>query len=805
MTQYAEVIVDVPTMQTNRPYTYKVKKEFENEIDSGMRVVVPFGRGSRLVQGFVMRVFTQNSFEGSLKEITALIDFEPVLNTESLELAKWMARNTFSFAISCLQTMLPGALRAKYQKELVLIDGRELSKEVSAFFNTRKSQFLDEQKVSADLLTKLLDARKKGKVKLNYLVNDRLLPKKVIFVKSILSKEQLEAAKKNLRANAANLKKMLDYLIRHSQEVQQTILEKKLKITAQTLHSAEKRGWIKRFEKVARRNPVENMEIVKTHPRELTVAQKEAVTAINADIDNENAITFLLEGVTGSGKTEVYLQAIAHVLAKKKTALMLVPEISLTPQMVKRVIGRFGTQVALFHSGLSAGERFDEWRRIKEGKASVVVGARSAVFTPLENIGVIIMDEEHESSYKQEKMPRYHARDVAKWRADYHNCPVILGSATPSLESRARAQKGVYRWLKLPQRINNRPLPAVSLIDMRQEAKKTRFPDFSQSLLDAITVRLEKKEQTILMLNRRGYSSFMMCRDCGYVLNCPNCDISLTLHLDTHSMKCHYCGHEEKIPYICPACGSKQIRYYGTGTQKVEKELRQLFPQARILRMDVDTTRRKGAHESILRRFGERKADILLGTQMIAKGLDYPEVTLVGVLNADTALGMADFRASERTFQLLTQVSGRAGRAQKEGKVIIQTYNPNHYALLLAQKQDYEEFFNQEMNIRHRGGYPPYFFTIQVTASALDEGNAAKKIFETYTELKKVLGRNSFILGPTPKAIMRINNRYYYQLIIKYKKEPKLNACLHALLQKSQRDERAGVMITIDKEPLNFI
>lgn len=803
--QYAEVIVDVPTMQTNQPYTYKVKHNFENELSPGMRVIVPFGRGSRLVQGFVMRVFSQASFAGELKEIEALTDLEPVLDAEALALGPWLAQTTFSFLISCLQVMIPSALRAKYSKELELTNKFNVPETVRAFFGAHTKKLFDEQKVAEPLRSQLLTARRTGMLKLNYVVNDRLQAKQVSFIKAALDKAELEQAVGKLRANARNLHTLLTYLSQHPQAMQQGLLEKKLALSPETFRNAEKKGWITRFKQVQYRNPVRQLNVKRTVPRHLTPAQAAAVAAVIAQIDQQQPTTFLLEGVTGSGKTEVYLQIIAHALAQKKTALMLVPEISLTPQMVKRVVGRFGTQVALLHSGLSDGERFDEWRRIKEGQATVVVGARSAVFAPLKRLGVIIIDEEHESSYKQEKMPRYHARDVAKWRADFHSCPVVLGSATPSLESRARAQKGVYRWLKLPQRINNKPLPQVSLIDMRQEAKKTRFPDFSQALIDAVEIRLAKKEQVILMLNRRGYSSFMMCRDCGYVLNCPNCDISLTFHLDTHSMKCHYCGHEEAIPHVCPSCGSRQIRYYGTGTQKVEQELTQLFPQARILRMDVDTTKRKGAHARILREFGERKADILLGTQMIAKGLDYPDVTLVGVLNADTALGLADFRASERTFQLLTQVSGRAGRAQKEGKVIIQTYNPEHYALLLAQKQDYEQFFMREMDIRHRGGYPPYYFTIQVTASAPAESQAAKKIFETYKTLKTALSSSAVILGPTPKAIMRINKRYYYQLIIKYKKEPGLAACLSELLQKSQRSERTGVLLTIDREPLNFI
>jgi primosomal protein N' (replication factor Y) len=484
---------------------------------------------------------------------------------------------------------------------------------------------------------------------------------------------------------------------------------------------------------------------------------------------------------------------------------MLVPEISLTPQMVTRVKSRFGDLVAVLHSGLSNGERYDEWRRIERGEAKVVVGARSAVFAPLENIGLIIMDEEHESSYKQDETPRYHARNVAKWRSDYYGATVVLGSATPSLESRARAQKGVYQHLLLPERINQQPLPAVQVVDMRQELRKHAESNFSTELLDEIQIRMSRGEQSILMLNRRGYSSFIMCRDCGFVLQCPNCDISLTLHMDTHTMKCHYCGHEEPIPKICPNCQSHKIRYYGTGTQKVQEELQAIIPDAKILRMDVDTTRRKGMHEKLLNSFGNQEADILIGTQMIAKGLDFPNVTLVGVLNADTALGLPDFRSSERTFQLLTQVSGRAGRADKTGSVIVQTFNPDHYAIKLAQHHDYEHFFQMEMNIRHRGKYPPYFYTLQISVSHEEEAQAAKAIMNIAQFLKPNLDKNSIVLGPTPKSIARMNRKYYYQLVIKYKQDTRLHQLLTQMMDQIQKQSRHGVQISIDPEPQNFI
>jgi primosomal protein N' (replication factor Y) len=467
---------------------------------------------------------------------------------------------------------------------------------------------------------------------------------------------------------------------------------------------------------------------------------------------------------------------------------------------------RFGSEVAVLHSGLSVGEKYDEWRKIERGEAKVVVGARSAIFAPLKNIGVIIVDEEHEATYKQDSNPRYHARDIAIWRGNYHQAPVVLASATPSLESRARAQKKVYEFLMLTKRAaTGANLPKVNIIDLRQEFGKNNSESFSPKLLNEIQNRLEKQEQVVLMLNRRGFSSFMMCRTCGYVLECPNCDISLTLHMDTKSMRCHYCGHEEHIPKNCNNCHSKEIRYYGTGTQKVENELKELLPQARILRMDVDTTKKKGAHERILKQFEEQKADILLGTQMIAKGLDFENVTLVGVLNADTGLNLPDFRASERTFQLITQVSGRAGRGQKAGEVLIQTYNPDHYAIELASQQDYESFYKKEMQMRHLASYPPFYYTVQVTLAHKEEMHAAKKAFEIYRILKRDLDESTQILGPSPKSIARIKNQYLYQIIIRYKFEENLTTTLKQILADMQQESLRGLTIAIDNDPMNFM
>ncbi|EGO2529456.1 primosomal protein N' [Enterococcus faecalis] len=810
MQKVAKVIVDVPTMQTDQPFTYLVPENLNEQLAVGMRVEVPFGNGNRHVQGFVLAIepvaaTVLDETNVQLKELVAVLDLKPVLNTEMLALADYMKEKTFAFKITCLQTMLPSVMRADYQKYIYLTD--ELSEELQDQLFYGLEEISWDQAQERGLLPQLMALRKQQKVDIRYEVTTRNKVKMVRFIQAAKEFEQLEEIRLGLRKGAKKKGQLLYYLQRLGTEKVTAVKEmKELGFSTALLNEAAKNGWLTFIEKEAYRDPFANQTFEKTTALSLNAEQQVAVETILQSVQEQQSQTYLLEGITGSGKTEVYLQVIAEVLNQGKTAIMLVPEISLTPQMVQRFKSRFGEHVAVMHSGLSQGEKYDEWRKIERGEAEVVVGARSAIFAPIENIGVIIIDEEHEASYKQEEPPRYHARDLAIWRSEYHHCPVVLGSATPSLESRARAQKNVYQRLRLTQRANQAAtLPTIDVVDMRQEVENGNVSSFSMSLQEKLQERLEKNEQSVLLLNRRGYSSFVMCRDCGYVLPCPNCDISLTLHMDSKTMKCHYCGHEERIPYRCPNCGQDKIRYYGTGTQKVEEELQTLLPDSRILRMDVDTTRRKGAHEKILRTFGEGQADILLGTQMIAKGLDFPNVTLVGVLNADTALNLPDFRSSERTFQLLTQVSGRAGRAEKPGEVIIQSFNPEHYAIQLAKAQDYEDFYTKEMYIRHRGDYPPYYFTVQITASHPEENEAAKQMFQIARKLKQGLSPQAILLGPTPNAIMRVNNRYFYQVIIKYKQEPMLQPLLKEILTDTQRATARGLKLSIDAEPMNFI
>lgn len=801
ISKYVGVIVDVATQQTNRPYTYRVPEELTTVVAPGMRVVVPFGR--RQVQGFIVETTDQAPEGVHLRPLTRLIDVSPVLGEEQLQLADWLVAQTFAFKISCLQAMLPAAMRAQYQKTIMLVAPQKVPASVRALFGEKQEIAFDDDRFTPAVMRTIAELQRAGAVKVIYHVTECGRKKTVPQVVPCKTTAEYRELAAHVRTNAVRQRELLERLAHLDAPVLQADFLRGTNLTVNHLRTAEQQGWLVRKQVEQYRDPF-NAPVKKTKMPLLTPDQEKAVTAITAAEKAKTPTPFLLEGVTGSGKTEVYLRTIAAALKYQRTALMLVPEIALTPQMVNRVRSRFGHQVAVLHSGLSVGEKYDEWRRIARGEARVVVGARSAVFAPLTNIGVIIIDEEHEGSYKQDSMPRYHARDVALWRARYHQCPVVLGSATPALESRARAQKGVYQWLRLPHRINGQALPHVQLVDMRRVMGKTQVADFSPQLVTALQERLAHNEQVVLMLNRRGYAAFAMCRECGFVVQCPNCDISLTFHRDRQRMKCHYCGHEQPVPQKCPQCGSRYIGFYGTGTQKVAEELHQLVPTARVLRMDVDTTRRKGAHERILAQFGNHDADVLLGTQMIAKGLDFPDVTLVGVLNADTGLSLPDFRASERTFQLLTQVSGRAGRAQKAGEVIIQTFNPDHYAIQLASKQDYEGFFLREMHVRHQNDYPPYYYTIQLTASGLQEAQVLRVLTKVQGELTRILSPQARLLGPTPQMVTRVNNRYYYQLIIKYKQEPQLQAYLRELVLRTQRLSRQHIQLTIDRDPQGF-
>ena len=503
--------------------------------------------------------------------------------------------------------------------------------------------------------------------------------------------------------------------------------------------------------------------------------------------------TFLLYGVTGSGKTEVYMDVIEKAINNGKSAIMLVPEIGLTPQIVGKFISRFGNVISVLHSKLSDSERYDEYRKITNGESKIVIGTRSAIFVPFNNIGVIIIDEEHTSSYKQDNNPRYSAINVAEWRSKYHNCPLVLGSATPSLESFAKAGNHVYKLLSLTERAGGSVLPNVNIVDMKEEVKKGNFI-LSDMLKNKISDVLSKGEQAIILLNRRGYSSTISCKECGYVYKCPNCDITYTYHKSSNNLKCHYCGYSMVLPNKCSICGSDNLKDYGLGTEKLEETLNSLY-KARIVRMDVDTTSKKGQHQKIIDDFGEHKYDILIGTQMIAKGLDFPLVTLVGVVSIDSSLTSPDYRASENTFQLLSQVSGRAGRSENKGEVIVQTFNPDHYAITLAKNHDYIDFYKEEMKVRKMLRYSPYYYMVLVSITSKDYELGFKEANKIGSYIRNNISSDSIVLGPTMANMFKVNNIYHYQIIIKYRKDDSLMKVLKFIIDMQVKNNKIDVSI----------
>ncbi|MDX8362305.1 primosomal protein N' [Cytobacillus sp. IB215316] len=796
----ASVIVDVPAHQTDKTFDYEIPAKWTVIIQEGMRVVVPFG--SRKVQGFVVEIKNHSDFD-KLKPIQTILDVTPVLNNELLNLGSWLSNYALCYTISAYQAMLPAALRAKYDKEIKLSSSAslmDLPNQLQQLFSSKQTVLWKELEQS-DMLYDIQNEVRQGNLEVIYQVKDRAKMKKNKVISLGISIDEIDHIVESLPKQAGKQKEILSYFREHSSEISKKELAQMFGNTSAIKSLLDKSFLIER-EKEVYRNPFEGRVFERTHPLPLTNEQQEVISPILSDIEKEIHSVFLMYGVTGSGKTEVYLQSIDAVLKKGKEAIVLVPEISLTPQMVKRFKGRFGSKVAVMHSGLSTGEKYDEWRKIQRNEVSVVVGARSAIFAPFDNVGIIIIDEEHETSYKQEENPRYHARDVAIYRGEYHNCPVVLGSATPTLESFARAKKDVYKLLTLSKRMNDQPLPTVDIVDMREELRSGNRSMFSTLLFERLMNRIEKGEQAVLLLNKRGYSSFVMCRDCGFVVQCPHCDISLTYHRTEHQLKCHYCGYEQQAVNECPECQSDHIRFFGTGTQKVEEELTKVIPNARVIRMDVDTTSRKGAHERLLNDFGEGKADILLGTQMIAKGLDFPNVTLVGVLTADTILHIPDFRSSEKTFQLLTQVSGRAGRHELPGEVVIQTYTPEHYSIQLASEHNYDIFYQKEMVLRKLHQYPPFYYLALITVSHAQLLKVVDITEKITAYLRQQLSDRTIIYGPVASPVARVNNRYRYQCMVKYKNEPKLRLALKKIIDKYQAEMlRNNLSVAIDLNP----
>lgn len=788
---FASVIVSVNSKDVNRLFDYKIPEHLLDVIKIGHRVFVPFG--PRHVQAYVMSIHSESDVpKDKVKEIVKVMDVEPVLTEELIELSKKLSNYYIEPYISIIETILPAALKVKSKKVLKLNDSA--TAEAKFMYDSLvKRGVLETKSLTSKELHSLLPYLKTGEIfeDIEIKQHTRKKTQKAV-ISNYLNKASLERAPKQLEAL---------HVIEESSE---PILVSDLKDQGYSegiIRELEKKGYLKKIDQVVERDPFDHKIFERDEVKTLTPEQARAFEEINHDVKTHQANTYLLHGVTGSGKTEVYLQLIQTVLDQGEDAIMLVPEIALTPQMVNRFKARFGDDVAVLHSALSHGEKYDEWRKISDGRARVTVGARSSIFAPFKKLGIIIIDEEHETTYKQSERPMYHAKEVAKLRAKYHSCPVVLGSATPSLESYARSEKGVYKRFELLERPNMQPHPVATIVDMAEEHKNGNSGILSRKLEDAIRDRIEKNEQTVLLLNRRGFANFQICQNCGHVPQCPNCDISLTYHKSNGSLMCHYCGYEEGIKRQCADCSSTEVTFRGTGTEKVEEILRDTF-LTDVVRMDVDTTKNKGTHEALLDRFEKDEIPILLGTQMIAKGLDYPKVTLVGVLNSDTMLNLPDFRANERTFQLLTQVAGRAGRHQLAGEVIFQTYNPEHYAVTLAQDNNYREFYEKEMSYRRFARYSPYYFHVLFTVSSESVEDCLKATTDIYQTLVASVSDQTYIIGPSPSPIERIKNKHRFQILLKYKREPKLLEVL-TLLDKKYTDlyKKTGLSLKIDVDP----
>ena len=573
------------------------------------------------------------------------------------------------------------------------------------------------------------------------------------------------------------------------------------KASSATVKTLVDKGYLKQSEKQIERDPFQEKEIQKTNELKLNIEQQDAYCSIKEPGE------YLLHGITGSGKTEIYLQLIKRELEKGKTAIVLVPEISLTPQTIDRFTSRFGKEkIAVLHSKLSNGERFDQWNKIKEGKAQIVIGARSAIFAPIKNLGIIIIDEEHDSSYQSESTPQYDALEIARKITNEENIKLVLGSATPDTRTYKNALEGKISLIELTKRANNARLPEVEIVDLRDELANGNHNMISTKLKNEIQKNIESKNQTILFLNRRGFSNFIMCKTCGNVIKCKRCDISMTYHKDENKLKCHYCGLEEQVPNKCPNCGSKELKYSGAGTQKLEEEVHKLFPTASTIRMDIDTVTKKHSHEDILTKFKEDKIDILIGTQMIVKGHDFPKVTLVGVISADNALNIGDYRAPEITFQVLTQVAGRAGRGEQNGKVIIQTYNPDHYAIECAKEQDFKKFYQIESKIRKTLKYPPFCDIIVLDFSSLNKHEIQRDTKKLHQYLKNRIINEKFgvlLYSPLPCPIEKINDRYRWRMIIKCIYDEKMNKLLKETLEEFYKF-KTNTRLSIKQNPNNM-
>ncbi len=777
MKQYAKVIVRNNSIHTDNLFTYEIPDFFSENICIGHRILVPFGMYNKPLEAFVFDIVDFIDENIKTKKILDLLDEEPIFNKDDINLIIWMKNKYLCTYIDCINLLYPKGYKLNNFKVIKLKDEdyKSTNKNENKILEILKN---NKGKIKFEKIKKIPNAnnliykmQKNNIVELKWEYKDHKNEKKVYSISLIEDIVDIDDYININKIRLGNKQKEIIEFLKEKKEVDLNEVLENLKITRQSINKLKEKNLI-RIEEVDFYRSPEQIYSIEHKEINLNKEQSKVVSTINSEMFDENKKPYMIHGVTGSGKTEVYMAIIENALSQGLDGLVLVPEISLTPQTISRFKNKFGDIVGVFHSQLSEGEKHDVYKQVKEGKIRILIGARSALFTPFTSLGVIIIDEFHESAYKSDKNPKFSAIEVAKFIAKKRDISLVLGSATPSIEEYYKAVNGEYKLLEINKRANKKPMPKIEVADMKEELMIGNKSIFSTKLKSEIELAIKNNSQVMLFLNRRGYSNFVSCRKCGYVFTCENCDISLTYHKKSNTGKCHYCGYEKEIPSECPECKSKYIKPFGIGTQKIEEEIKTIFPNLRVLRLDKDTTSRKGSFDRILNSFKNKEADILIGTQMLSKGLDFDNVTLVGVLSADMILKFPDFRSSEMTFQLITQVAGRAGRAEKDGKVILQTYDTDHYAIKHAINYDFKGFYEDEIKIRKLFDYAPFNNMVSVVLSGKDnklvESNS-KKMYDSLAYLLRERGINdlSFILGPNQCSIGKINQNYRWQILFK--------------------------------------
>ena len=801
--KYAKVIVKNNTRYTDNLFTYKIPEFLVDGMQIGHRVLVPFGKGNKPIEAYVFSITDEKEVNINYKEIFDILDEYPIFKEEDINLIKWMRNRYLCTFMDCILLLHPKGYKVDSFKEISL--SRELENlDIESFYtkidslnkNRKfvinkiiqnknkikvekliKEKALEENinpkdlKLSSNMNNLLLKMKEDKLIDINWNYKSQKNEKKICYVSLNINPDDINDYILDNKIRLGQKQKEIIEFLRYNEEIEINDLIKLLNVGKESITSLQNKNLINFQIKDYYRKPD---ELYDTNKKEIVLnhEQKKAVEKITSEMFEENKKPYMIHGVTGSGKTEVYMEIIDYALKQGLDSIFLVPEISLTPQTISRLKNRFGNIVGVFHSKLSEGEKHDVFKAIKQGKIRILIGARSALFAPFNSLGVIIIDEFHESAYKSEMNPKFSAIEVGKYMALKRNITLVLGSATPSVEEYYRAKENEYELITIKERANKKPLPKIELTDMKNELNLGNKSIFSYKLQSEIEEALNKNNQVILFLNRRGYGNFVSCRKCGYVFSCKNCDISLTYHKYKNIGTCHYCGYEENIPKTCPECGSDYVKPFGIGTEKVEEEVKKLFKNAKVLRMDKDTTSKKGELDKILNKFKNKEANVLIGTQMLSKGLDFEDVTLVGILSADMMLNFPDFRSFETTFQLITQVSGRAGRSHKEGKVVLQTYDTDHYVIRRSLNYDFEGFYEDEIKVRKIFNYAPFNNMISVVVSGKNESLVEKNINKMYNSLIYLLKERGvedfdFILGPNACAISKINQNYRYQLLFK--------------------------------------